>query len=93
MAIFVVAIIMNEAALEYYGWENPLENTIGLFIDDNGNTRDYNVIGVLKDFNFNSLREKISPLVMVIGDSKGRRYNFKHGKHLERIHKRTAVLI
>lgn len=65
------AIIINEAALKYFEWKNPFENTIGLFTTREGGTKDYNVIGVVKDFNHSSLREKISPLVMVIGNSTG----------------------
>ena len=65
------AIIINEAAQKHFEWENPLENRVGLFISGDGKTKDCNVIGVVKNFNFNSLREKIGPLVMVIGESRG----------------------
>lgn len=65
------AIIMNEAAAKHFEWDTPLENSIGLFINGQGDTKSYNVIGVVKDFNFQTMHQEVGPLVMVIGNSKG----------------------
>jgi len=48
------AFIVNQAMLKEYKIDNPLESTI----------RGYPIIGVVKDFNFNSLHHKIEPLVL-----------------------------
>ena len=64
-------IIINETALAYYGWDNPFENTISTFTGNNGEFKTYNVIGIVKDFNFNSLHEKIGNLVMIPRRSTG----------------------
>ena len=50
-------VIFNEAAIEYMGLEDPLGQTVGF-----GET-DVEIIGVFKDFHFESLHEKVKPLV------------------------------
>ena len=57
-----MCVVINEAAVKKFGWNNP----IGKYIyeeDSQGddNTR-YKVIGVVKNFNFESLRNNIAPL-------------------------------
>ena len=47
-------VIINESAVKYLGLTDP----IGAIVDDSG----LEVIGVVKDFNFNSLHSKIIPL-------------------------------
>ena len=60
------AIVINETAAQAYGIaDNPLNQVINLTGYNNGHT-DFHVIGVVKDFNFNSLRNNITPLVMII---------------------------
>lgn len=48
-------IILNEAAVRIIGFENPVGQIVNLWGDDK------EVIGVLKDFNFESLKEKVKP--------------------------------
>jgi putative ABC transport system permease protein len=55
------SVIVNEAMVRAMGWENPLRKRI-LF-------RDSHVIGVVKDFHFNSLHQPIKPLVLQIFDN------------------------
>ncbi len=58
------AVLLNETAARAMGWK---ENAVGatlLHSDKGGNRIAYHVIGVVKDFNFRSLHERISPLVM-----------------------------
>ncbi|MFP3861296.1 MAG: ABC transporter permease, partial [Bacteroidales bacterium] len=67
------AVIINEEAVRFFGLEDPVGiklNTGSRFWDD------VTVIGVLKDFHYNSLHKKIAPLV--IGwDERGRTANVK----------------
>jgi len=56
------SFILNEAAVKSLGWNSP-EDAIGKTWNL-GNRRKGNVIGVTKDYHFNSLHQKISPLVI-----------------------------
>jgi putative ABC transport system permease protein len=59
------AIIINEAAARRFDIEkDPLNKTVTLAWWQRNN-RKLNVIGVVKDFNFSSLRDNIQPLVFV----------------------------
>ena len=63
--------ILNEAAAKILGWE---KDAIGHTIsntNNEGQKRTYRVVGVVKDFHFKSLHQKIAPLVMVMGDNSG----------------------
>ena len=61
------AVIVNETAVRAFGWKNnPLGHTI-THSEGNGVTSTYHVIGVVKDFHFQSLHEQITPLVMTLG--------------------------
>jgi len=56
------AVVLNEAAVREMGWENPLQEKI---INFNGEApQKMNVIGVVKDFNFESLKMNVRPLVL-----------------------------
>lgn len=60
------AIIINETVAKILGFSNtPLNDVI--HAGPVRGFKDYKVIGIIKDFNFNSLRENITPLVMVMG--------------------------
>ncbi|CAN5824289.1 ABC transporter permease [soil metagenome] len=62
-------IILNETAARALGWgENALGQTL---TNDNEGKRQYRVIGVVKDFHFRSLHERISPLVMTLSKKAG----------------------
>ncbi len=56
------AFIINEAMARRLNWGNPLTKTIKFDVGDPAQP----VIGVLKDFNFNSLYQEVEPLVMWI---------------------------
>jgi putative ABC transport system permease protein len=62
------AIILNEAAVKALGL-NP-NDAVGKNVvqenSDRGRNFPYHVIGVVKDFNFQSLHEQISPLIMTL---------------------------
>lgn len=60
------AVILNETAVKHFGFR---DDAIGKqvhfqFGDD---LHSYNVVGVVKDFNFESLREPVSPLGLFLG--------------------------
>jgi len=60
------AIIINETAANMLGFSNTPLNEV-IHTGPVGGFKDYKVIGVVKDFNFNSMRENVTPLVMIIG--------------------------
>lgn len=60
-------IIINQVAVRSYGWkDNPIGHTI-VHREDHGVNTVYHVVGVVKDFNFRSLHEQITPLAMTLG--------------------------
>jgi putative ABC transport system permease protein len=62
------AVILNETAARMLGVSNdPINHTISRN-DNQGIRATFNVIGVVKDFHFRSLHEKITPLVMTLGE-------------------------
>ncbi len=54
------AILLNEAAVKEFGYENPLQEEV--IYNDNSKKERLRVIGVFKDFNFESLKSKVRPL-------------------------------
>ncbi|SEM62854.1 putative ABC transport system permease protein [Chitinophaga rupis] len=66
------AVILNETAVRALGWQqDPIGRELIGHIDDNGAKTYYRVIGVVSDFHFESLRQKIGPLVMFLGRNSG----------------------
>ncbi|AEV99665.1 cell division protein FtsX [Niastella koreensis] len=59
------AIILNEAAVVTLGVKDPL-NLILYNHDEYYNLLTYHVVGVVKDFNYNSMHDRIHPLLMVV---------------------------
>jgi len=59
--------IINETTAKFLGYEDPVGEKIYTFTDNNGSKIAYNIIGVVKNFNFESLRENIGPLCMRLG--------------------------
>lgn len=61
-----LGIIINEVAAKIFGWE---KNALGHHLtapENDGSKVTLHVIGVIKDFHFKSLHERISPLVMML---------------------------
>jgi putative ABC transport system permease protein len=56
------AVLLNEAAVKEFGFEKALESEITY--SDNGNRIPLKVIGVFRDFNFESFKTKIRPLAI-----------------------------
>lgn len=62
------ALIINETAARQLGLTNPLNKTL---YNNNDFSRSYKIIGVVKDFNFDSMRQNITPLVMMLAYDSG----------------------
>jgi putative ABC transport system permease protein len=59
------AVVVNEAAVRYFGWENALgkEVTSGFVWPDGTSSENRKVIGVVRDFHYASLVNPIEPMV------------------------------
>ncbi|HEY4875575.1 MAG TPA: FtsX-like permease family protein, partial [Puia sp.] len=65
------AIIINETTEKILNYSNPIDKKIYLAIDNKGNTMPLNIIGVVKDFNFESLHQHVEPLCLSLGGDGG----------------------
>jgi putative ABC transport system permease protein len=62
------AILINEAAAKAYGFKNPVGEQVSLTGDgSDGSKKIYTIVGVIKDFHFESMHQKIAPLMMFYG--------------------------
>lgn len=57
------SVILNRAAVEYLGWENPIGKMFMPFVDS---TTKMKVIGVIEDYHYYSLHSKIEPAIYMI---------------------------
>jgi len=62
----VNGIVINEAAARLFGFDNPVGEKIQTFWKENG-IDEREIIGVVKDFNFQSLEEEITSLLIFYG--------------------------
>ena len=62
------AIIVNEAFVKKFGFKDALNKTV---YRDSYGVQPYHIIGVVKDFNYSSLRDNIKPLALVYGADNG----------------------
>ncbi len=62
------AIIVNEAFVKKFGFKEALNKTV---YRDSYGVQPYHIIGVVKDFNYSSLRDNIKPLALVYGTDNG----------------------
>ena len=59
-------LVINQAAANLLGYADPLNQTLYLPQDAPGNPmKAYHIIGVMKDFNFRSLKENVTPLTFL----------------------------
>jgi putative ABC transport system permease protein len=56
-----LAFVINESAAKFLGWTDPIGRKVTFGVNGNPNSE---VIGVIKDFNFDPLRTKVGPLIM-----------------------------
>jgi putative ABC transport system permease protein len=64
------AVLINNAAARSFGWDDPIGKIIGRPINETEILK-FNVIGVLDDFNFESVHKPISPKVCFLDQSTG----------------------
>jgi len=62
------AVVLNEAAVNDLGWNNT--NPVGKTIVRSGQHQ-FKVIGVVSDFHYTSVKQKIAPLMMLLGNNYG----------------------
>ena len=62
-------VIVNETAAKLLGFSSPLGEKIYTYNNRNEPIA-YNIIGVVKNFHFESLRQNIGPLCMMLGDAR-----------------------
>ncbi|CAN5178090.1 hypothetical protein BH23BAC1_BH23BAC1_47530 [soil metagenome] len=60
------AMIVNEALARMLNWENPVGKTLRLETGPEDFTT-YNIIGLVKDFHFATIRHKVEPMFMLYG--------------------------
>ena len=67
-------IILNEAAVKVLGFKDPLRETLYRPNFNNGSMNGsvgYHVVGIVKDFNFSSMRQNVGPLLIQLGENWG----------------------
>jgi putative ABC transport system permease protein len=58
-----IAVLFNEQAVRYFGYKGDYEEVVGQPFKDTFN--DYRIVGVVRDFHYNSLHNSIGPLVIL----------------------------
>jgi putative ABC transport system permease protein len=70
------AVIINETAAKLLGFKNPLSETLyrpsGYASNGGFSSKPFHIIGVVKDFNFNSMHDKVGPLIIELSENYGR---------------------
>ena len=62
-------VILNETAVKLFGFKDPLNKGITLFMNDDKKV--YRVVGVVKDFHFETLKSNIGALCMMLNQNRG----------------------
>ncbi len=61
------SVVINEAAAKQIGWKNPIGKTMTY---PGGNNQQFKVVGVVKDFNVESLHQSVPPFALFYKTSK-----------------------
>ncbi|MFC4722790.1 ABC transporter permease [Geojedonia litorea] len=64
-----LGIILNESAVKSAGFKNPIGKKLYTSFTTNEPLIPYTVIGVVKNFNYESLRENVGPLSFILGNN------------------------
>jgi putative ABC transport system permease protein len=66
-------IIINEAAAKMYGFKDPIGKNLYYIRDINNprNVSTLHIVGIVKDFNFSSFRQQVTPLALMYGENAG----------------------
>ena len=67
------AILLNEAAVDRLGWDEAIGKKLSTYggSQENPTVETFTVVGVVKNFHFQSLRNSIEPLLFELGRSRG----------------------
>jgi putative ABC transport system permease protein len=65
------AVILNETAVRKFGFKDPIGKRISQLELNMKDIKTYTVVGVIKDFHFESLRSEISALLLKLGRNQG----------------------
>jgi putative ABC transport system permease protein len=69
------AVIINETAAKLLGFKNPLNEIVyrptGYVPDGSFTSKPLHIVGVVKDFNFSSMHDKVGPLIIELGENYG----------------------
>ena len=65
------SIIINETTAKFLGYDDPIGKKVYTFTDNNGSQISFDIIGVVKNFHFESLRQNVGPLCMRLGTNTG----------------------
>ena len=70
------AVIVNETSAKLLGFKNPLNEKLyrPSNYGSNGtlNSKEFHIVGVVKDFNFNSMHDKVGPMIMELNENWGK---------------------
>lgn len=64
------SFIVNQALVDFAGWDDPIGKTINRDID-------YNIVGVVDDFHFTSMQNEIQPLIISMNPARDG-WNYSH---------------
>lgn len=62
------AVILNEQAVSYFNFDDPYEELIGQSFHTGMFDHDLRIVGIVRDFHYNSLHNPIAPLVILWDD-------------------------
>jgi len=66
------AVIINQSAAKQLAFANPLNQTVYAPQNNTGTIiKAYHIIGVIKDFNFKSLRDNVTPMILMLDNNNG----------------------
>lgn len=67
-------VIINEVAAKLFGFKDAVNQTVyylGDILNKDVKPKPYHIIGIVKNFNFNSLREVVTPLALFLDERNG----------------------
>ncbi len=72
------AVVLNEAAVDAFGIKDPVGKSINMLTHDEGSLEktEFKIKGVVKDFNYQSLRNSVEPLIMQSNETVGGRMSY-----------------
>lgn len=86
----IESVMVNEAFVESAGWKNPLNQVVDFYYQN----KKYHVIGVVKNYHFDPLTEKIRPQLLTMGQdySYGQVYlKISEGKSIEALEQLETI--